>query len=504
MTIKASILGDKIEIKADLEDKPLMDKIGAFYNFRKKKFYLANRPSEIKLCLEMGIRIPLLPDEPKYDNKNPKLKKHQVLMVELARLKKQVFFFSGTGTGKSLAALAATIDMGCKRTLIVSPAFALGNFVKENNKHFGCAHSLYIVNGTPKQKKCILDSIDARFYIVSYDILAKYHSELIAKEFDSIIFDEIHFCKNPFSQRSNAAALVAKKIPIRIGLTATITSNNMLDAFMPYLIIDDSIFGGSWWSFKGMYAVEQTIMMGNRSFKKLVGCRNTELFKRQLATNSIRFELDDLVDLPPVVENPIFITPDNKTKIKYNQMIKGEDSLNVSALETIMFLQRITSGCLPSEENEKSEKIKILLNIAESENKLIVWCRFRHTMNTLEKILLKNKINCVQIHGNIQEKTNVIKKFDQETKEGVIIIQLQISAANELPSVRNAVFYELDYSRINLVQAKGRNRRLVGSEGSRVVYHYLITKNTIDEKIYEVLQTKDFTAADAIEYVKGF
>lgn len=56
---------------------------------------------------------------------------------------------------------------------------------------------------------------------------------------------------------------------------------------------------------------------------------------------------------------------------------------------------------------------------------------------------------------------------------------------------------------MHLTQAKGRIRRIEGSEDKSCVYIYLLAKKTIEEAIYKVLQKKNFNAKEALAYVKG-
>jgi len=241
--------------------------------------------------------------------------------------------------------------------------------------------------------------------------------------------------------------------------------------------------------------------MGGFKQRQIVGTKNSEEFKQKLALNSLKFSLEDIKDLPESIENPIPITLEKKTEQMYKVLV----SESVEPLETALNLQRVTSGII-KDTFESKEKLTALLNYLNSikqTEKIVIWCRFTDTMDWLKGVIAEKGYNADILDGQVRNKADLIAEFNTNPEFQVLIAQIQLGIGWEIPVAKHALFYELDFSRVNLIQAKGRNKRLKGSETGRVVYTYLLAKNTIDERIYEVLKRKEFTSIEALSCVKG-
>jgi len=103
--------------------------------------------------------------------------------------------------------------------------------------------------------------------------------------------------------------------------------------------------------------------------------------------------------------------------------------------------------------------------------------------------------------GRTKEKDLYLKFNEDDTQ--VWIAQIQKSEGYSIPSAKYCIFYELDYSRKNHIQAKGRVLRATGAKHDTIFYIYLLAMGTIDRVIYKTLKDKDFTSQKALECVKG-
>ncbi len=429
---------------------------------------------------------------------------HQEKLVKYFLNHRKVLFLCGVGTGKSKAAIDSHINAESKKTLVVAPACTLKSFYSQIKQHSNDLLSAIVVDG-PIQKRRELLKIDSfDFYIINYDILHRLEKELKGISFDLVIFDEIHFLKNHKSKRSKASYDIAKRIPNRIGLTGTLIESNIQDAFSPCRIIDESIFGKVFYSFRNKY-----LIMGGFQTRfgptQVVGYSNIEEFKKNLASISLKFDLDDVLDLPPIIDQVKTFELSDKSRAIYNDMKMGfHEKFDVnSILAQMMNLQKICSGFIENE-NTSDEKIKTLLSILEEigNKKVLIWCRFTYSINKIWDLLSIKGYKVYIYDGSTKDKDHY-KKFEEDEGPSILISQLQMGVGWEVPSCKYSIFYEMDYSLTHLVQCKGRIRRLKGSQGGSCVYLYLLASNTIEGVIYDRLQTKDFSAQDALEYVQG-
>lgn len=449
-------------------------------------------------------------------NLNQKFKtkpyKYQEKITSLIVHNKKCFVFAGVGTGKSKSAIDAVTVLWSqgeiKKVLVVSPASIMWNFGNEIELHSDFDYTI-LHGGLEKRKKLIEDS-NTVFDIINYEILHKIEPQIKDKGYDAIIFDEVHYCKNRTSSRSKSAYRLSKNIERRIGLTGTIISNSYEDLFQPYKIIDESIFGNTYSGFRQRYFV-----MGGFQQYEIIGYKNEKEIKKLVATNSIKFNIRDVIDNLPEEKNIIKkIRLSDKSmrlykELKNNMIIEHErgDIIASNVLERLIRLSQITSGYLVDKENslitdignEKTEYLKGLLS--EITDKTAIFCRFRRSIDRVVEVCESLGLSYYVFDGRTKEKDLYLKFNTDDTQ--IWIAQIQKSEGYSIPSARYCIFYELDYSRKNHVQSRGRILRASGSKHDCIFYIYLIASGTIDEIVYETLKNKNFTSQNALELVKG-
>jgi superfamily II DNA or RNA helicase len=452
--------------------------------------------------------------------------KHQTALVDLTLQKKKVFYLCSVGTGKSKPAIDSLSilfeEKRIERALIVTPASVLENFQKEIGVH---SHlESVILQGSLNKRKNLVKEHPAKVHIVNYDVLSKLKKELKEADYGAIVFDEIHYLKNHKSQRSKAAYDIAKGAEYKLGLTGTLIANNFIDSFGPYLVIDDEVFGTNFNQFKNRYCVmggyHATVKIMGRERKvatEIIGYKNNEEFKKRLAQNSLKFELKDVADLPQAVEIKKVFDLSPKTSKLYKEMKNmmivqkpgGEECDIVFAenhLDQVLKMQKIASGFLDDETDLSNEKLLSVLDVLEETSKtdkIVVWCRFTKSIDRVCRFLEKHDISYCVFDGRSKDKTIYQTFNDDDTK--VMVSQISKGIGWDIPNVRYSIFYELTYSRTDLVQSKGRTQRPASehSKGVTYFYIYLLGKDTIDEKLFDVLKHKDFTSKEALEYVGG-
>jgi len=453
---------------------------------------------------------------------------HQELITAMILQKKKCFVFAGVGTGKSKAAIDAVTYMvfnmayapisiaGKKarilynhpKVLVVSPSSIMWNFGNEITTHSELDYT--VITGSLTKRKQLLEDSSTVFDIINYEIIEKLEYEINKKGYDMIIFDEIHYCKNRNSNRSKSSYKIAKNIPRRVGLTGTIISNSYEDLFMPYKIIDDAIFGIYYTKFKDRY-----FRLGGFHNHEIIGYRNENEIKSMVAMNSIKFEIRDVIDNLPSEKNiikSIHLSPKSKKiykELKTHMLIEHErgDIVASNVLERLIRMSQITSGFLVDKENSiiediGQEKIEVLKEIlTEISEKAAIFCRFRRSIDRVVALCEKLRLSYYVYDGRTKEKDLYLKFNTDDTK--VWIAQIQKSEGYSIPSAQYCIFYELDYSRKNHIQSRGRILRAVGSKHDCIFYIYLIADSTIDEAVYKTLEDKDFNSKQALELVKG-
>jgi superfamily II DNA or RNA helicase len=159
-----------------------------------------------------------------------KLKKHQKDFSDTVSKtpKKGIIAAHGTGTGKTVSAIAAFERLKgegkARRALVIAPAGLRKNFADSVGKFTG-SKSVTISNAKSEVPA------DVDYVVVSYAAFRRDPQSFIdAYQPDTLIADEFHRAGNPDSSTHKAIAAARKQIPNFMGLTASIAQNDSSDA----------------------------------------------------------------------------------------------------------------------------------------------------------------------------------------------------------------------------------------------------------------------------------
>jgi len=282
-------------------------------------------------------------------------------------------------------------------------------------------------------------------------------------------------------------------------------ANGPEDLFSMYKAIDPAIFGTRWMDFERAY-----IMRGGYGGYQIVGYRNRSVLEGKLDESSFRITKEDALDLPPQVdvEVPIILASRRvydelrRRAIAEIEGLRGEEGTALSrcVLTNILRLQQVTSGFVKTTDEREvelsSEKVDTLTDLladaVAATGRVVVFCRFRD--DVAQAALAAHKVMgggpSMVIHGGVpqHQREAILDRFRAADK-AVLVLQVQVGSLGiDLSCAQVAVFYSLDYSLVNYLQARDRLHRL-GQTG-KVTYYHLVAQNTIDEVIYQTLDRK--------------
>ena len=419
------------------------------------------------------------------------------------------------GTGKTITSVAivgkAYLTGKIKRLLILAPKSIVAVWEDEFSKFADFPYSLSVLTGTSAKKVGQLKTIlhkGLEVAVVNYDSVPLIEKELTAWHPDFLICDESSKIKNPTAKMSKATYRIAKVCKYRLILTGTPIQNNPLDFFSQYKVLDDSIFGKSFYAFKNEYAV-----LG--AYNQPIGwCKLPELVKK---AHSVAFRVTkaEALDLPDTIYEIRPVTLEDKAqklykafvKESYMELSKGEVTAT-NILTRLLRLQQITGGFIrPDEESERYEQISSaklnaledIIDTATSENKkLVVIARFIPEIREICKMLDNKNIQYSRICGDVKDRATEVDKFQNNSQCMVFVGQLQtVSMGLTLTASSIMVFYSLSYNFADYSQARARIHRI----GQRNVcqYIHLVAKNTIDETVLKALKQKENIAAKIVD-----
>ena len=344
--------------------------------------------------------------------------------------------------------------------------------------------------------------------VVNYDSITLIEKELSAWKPDFLICDESSKIKNPTAKMSKATHKLAKLCSYRLILTGTPIQNNPLDFFSQYKVLDENIFGKSFYAFKNEYAI-----LGN--FNQPIGWRNLAEFVKKAHSIAFRVTKEEALDLPETTDIIRSITLEDKSMKLYRQFVKDSfmelskgEVTATNVLTRLLRLQQITGGFLrPDEESDRYEQVSSakldaledIVDTAISENKkLVVIARFIPEITEICKLLESKKIKYAKVCGEVKDRAAEVDAFQNNPECMVFVGQLQtVSMGLTLTASSTLVFYSLSYNYADYSQARARIHRI----GQRNVcqYIHLVVKDTIDETVLKALEQKENIATKIVD-----
>ncbi len=337
--------------------------------------------------------------------------------------------------------------------------------------------------------------------ITSYDLL-KRDIELYKKEnynFKYMIADEAQYIKN--SNTKNARSIKEIKADTRYALTGTPIENSLSELWS----IFDYIMPGylfNYRKFKENY--ETKIIKEEDSFTM----HKLKMMIEPFILRRIKKEvLTELPDKTETILNNEMTEEQEKIYLSYlaqtRQEVMGEINSNgfeksqIKILSLIMRLRQIC--CHPKlfidnyegESSKLNQCIEILKDGINSGHKILLFSGYTSMFNIIEKELKKEKINFFKLTGStkVQDRVKLVDEFNENKDVKVFLISLKAGGTGlNLIGADIVVHYDPWWNLSAENQATDRTYR-IGQKKNVQVYK-LITKNSIEEKIYELQKRK--------------
>ena len=140
----------------------------------------------------------------------------------------------------------------------------------------------------------------------------------------------------------------------------------------------------------------------------------------------------------------------------------------------------------------------------EEEHKVVVFTQFTKMLDILEKWLKEKKISIERIDGTITGKgrMNAIDRFQNADGAGVFLISLKAGGVGINLTAADYVIH-LDPWWNPAVEAQATDRVHRMGQKNKVIVLKMITKGTIEEKIFELQEQKRKLITEIIDFDSG-
>jgi len=405
------------------------------------------------------------------------------------------------GAGKTAITLTAMRDMiaagHVKRWLVIAPLRVARDVWPAEQVKWSPGLALATATGSPTQRLKALQS-SAEIVVTNYDNL-QWLAARSLDGFDGVVFDELTKLKNPSGARFKALHKIIDQFKIRWGLTGSFTSNGLEDVFGQCKIIDQKLLGRSKGAFMQQYFSLNTYA-GFDDWTPLPNALTRVMERIKPAT----FVLEPGVyknKLPPC--HTVELRVDMQAREPYETMKRdfvvqfdNAQAIAQNAAVVTQKLQQMSSGFVYSPEpvwfsTHKFDALDELIEENQRANTIIVY-QYKEELSELKR-RYKNLASLDDPDAIGRWNAGNISLMAVHPKSAGHGLNLQFGGCH-------MVFLSLPWSLELYEQTVGRLHR---SGQQRDVWVYvLMTKDTIDERIWAALHDKQKLSDIALEALK--
>lgn len=411
------------------------------------------------------------------------------------------------GLGKTVQLLALLIDYkennkDSKPSIVVSPSSLTLNWQAEINKFTSELKVLVIRGNSDERTKQIHRINNYDIIITSYDLLKRdidiYKEANV--EFRYIVADEAQYIKNNNTQNSKAIKEINAKT--RYALTGTPIENSLSELWSIFdFIMPGYLF--TYRKFKQIYEIpiikdNDAILMNK--LKKLIAPFVLRRIKKDV--------LKELPDKTITVLNNEMQTEQLDIYMSYLAQAKKEVKMEIknngfegSQIKILALLMRLRQICChPSlfldnysgESSKLNQCMQITKDAVQSGHKILLFSGYTSMFSIIEEKLKKEGITYFKLTGQtkVGDRIKLVDEFNTNNDIKVFLISLKAGGTGlNLVGADVVIHYDPWWNVSSENQATDRTYR-IGQKKNVQVYK-LITKNSIEERIYELQQKKE-------------
>jgi SNF2 family DNA or RNA helicase len=445
-----------------------------------------------------------------------RLRYYQIQMIIHLMVLDRFVVGDDTGLGKTLESIAALCYLWEKepdlKAVILTKKSAVSQWKKDGFDYFTKGINVIVCKGTPKQRAKARARYEAStgptVIVMGYRSAVQDFRHIQGWSGFVFIADEATVFKNPKTQVHQVCRHLGQQASKAWGLSATIIKNNLVEGYGIYKVIIPGLFPMSQNAFIRNYCITrmQPIARG-RQVPVIVGYRQSDIDRFRLKIEPYflgRPKHAVASELPPLTIRRIKVGMTRFQHSKYQEALSGllemgtGEEREVSKLTAITYCQEIVNHpCLIDCDDEDSEKLDALVDLVTDggefeDEKVIVFTRFRKLVDFAMPYLESKGVSCVRVTGaeDEDERQAAMDAF-QDPKSDVRVIWITMAGGDaiNLQAAKAEIFFDTPWSAGDYLQILGRMIR-IGSLQDRVYAIHLMCDQTVDERVWTVMQKK--------------
>ena len=409
------------------------------------------------------------------------------------------------GLGKSLQALLCILSGQYQRVLIVCPSVVKVNWTNEVEKWTEMNAS--IIYGYKKEYEV------SDITIINYDLLHARVDELLADDYDCIVFDECHTLKNQKAQRTKAAKRLATWPTVKgmIAMSGTPILNRpseiftVLNMLKPATFTNYYLFGkkycgaihnGYGWDFDGASNIETSDDGVTAPLNHLL---KDIMLRRTMDDPRLSDQMPDL--LQTIVE--VDITR-SQYDVVYNTLMDELEHYRTTGSGSIppgLLLNILTDLRHAAGRAKVKAAVKWMDNYQEQyEKPLVVFAHHKDVVEGIAQMRFENGDTELSITGSTPDsrRQRLISEFQEGHLPFLICSTLAMKEGVNLDAADTTLFVEREWVPAHERQAASRVRRI--TQESDVCHQVILSAaNTVDTHFDKVVSEKEAVVKAALD-----
>jgi superfamily II DNA or RNA helicase len=343
--------------------------------------------------------------------------------------------------------------------------------------------------------------------LTTYGTLRREVAVLAGTEFDYVILDEAQAVKNATTQSSKSVRLL--RADHRLALSGTPIENHLGELWSLFDFLNPGLLGAS--------TTFQKFAAGAERVGRSLDEETRNVLRRALRPYILRRTKAEVAkDLPDRTEQTIYCSMDARQRKTYDELrdyyrqslqqrIKdvGLAKAKIHVLEALLRLRQ--AACHPGlidpvRRREPSAKIDALLpqlrEITEEGHKVLVFSQFTSFLSIVRERLEEEGVAYCYLDGKTMDRAAQVDRFQNDPSVGLFLISLKAGGLGLNLTAAEYVFL-LDPWWNPAVEAQAIDRAHRIGQTRQVFAYRLVCKDTVEEKILEMQDTKR-ELADAI------
>ncbi len=460
---------------------------------------LPHKLDHVRVCRNLGLPIPA-PILTQYDWAGGTPYDVQAKTAAMLTTHLRAYVLNGMGTGKTKSAIWSYDFLRtkgyAKRMLVVAPLSTL-NFTWAREIFMTCPHlDVTVLHGTAERRlKRLAEPHDV--YVINPAGLEIIESELAKRDDINVItIDELAQFRNGSSERTKTMLRIAQNKTWVWGMTGSPTPQSPTDAWAQCRIITPDTVPRYFGQFR------EQVMTKVTQFK-FSSKQNAAEVVTSVMKPAVRYTLDDVVELPDVIERTMDIDLGIKQKRVYDELRKAAASMvdsneitAVNAAGVLNKLLQVSLGFVYAKDRQvinlnPDARLDALSDIvASAERKVIIFSPYTHALDGIVTRLGKDKVDFRRVCGNTTAKErNLIFPLFQNT-DAVKVLAAHpntMSHGLTLTAADTIVWYGPTTSLEVFEQANARIRRIGQTHKQQII---MLQATAAERKIYTLLRAK--------------